>query len=441
MGSGKTQAMIEKMKNDSETSYIFVTPFLDEIKRIINQTSIKNEQGEVIYRHFKQPQQFGNGKLDNLHQLLSNGCNIATTHALFLTATQETIQLIHEGGYTLVLDEELTIFKEYNDVVKNLDNKIITCGDVKFLIQERYISVSQEDYTVSWVGASVDGFHYSEVERLAKSGSLRCVDNVLYWEYPKEIFEAFEKIFVLTYRFEGSMFDSYLKFNNMTYEKMSAERNEQGNFCLCQYKDDSEIKRELFSLIDIYSGHLNHLGNKRNAFSINWLKGINNEGIKKIRNSMRSYQRQKNACSSLMMWTTTKQFDFYKKLEAVNGFKYTRKLTAGEQNLPDEELQKLRCFVPCNSKATNNYSDRTVCLYLVNRFPSPEIKKYFRRRGYPIDEDSFATNEMIQWIWRSAIRNGEKISLYIPSSRMRKLLYSWFGVKEPLYEPRTRGVS
>ncbi len=441
MGSGKTQAMIEKMKDDSEASYIFVTPFLNEIERIIQDTSIKDEHGEVIHRRFKQPKHIGNGKLDNLHRLLSNGCNIATTHALFLKATQETIQLIHEGGYTLVLDEELSIFKEYNDVVKNLDNKIVNCDDVELLIQKDFISVSQEDYTVDWVGVSVGDAHYSEIERLAKSGSLRCVDNVLYWEYPKEIFEAFEKIFVLTYRFEGSMFDSYLKFNNMPYEKMSAEKNEQGKFCLCQYKDDSDIKKELFSLIDIYYGDLNQLGNKRNSFSINWLKGKNTDGIRVIRNAMRSYKRQKEACSNSIMWTTAKQFDFYKKFEAVNGFKYIRKLTADEKSLPNEELQKLRCFVPCNSRATNNYSSRTVLLYMINRFLSPEVEKYFCRRGYPIDEDSFATNEMIQWIWRSAIRNGEKISLYIPSSRMRKLLYSWFGVEEPLYEPRTRGVS
>lgn len=32
---------------------------------------------------------------------------------------------------------------------------------------------------------------------------------------------------------------------------------------------------------------------------------------------------------------------------------------------------------------------------------------------------------MIQWIWRSAIRNGEEISLYLPSKRMRDLLTEW----------------
>ena len=32
---------------------------------------------------------------------------------------------------------------------------------------------------------------------------------------------------------------------------------------------------------------------------------------------------------------------------------------------------------------------------------------------------------MIQWIWRSAIRDGGEVYLYIPSSRMRMLLINW----------------
>jgi len=32
---------------------------------------------------------------------------------------------------------------------------------------------------------------------------------------------------------------------------------------------------------------------------------------------------------------------------------------------------------------------------------------------------------MIQWIWRSAIRDGKEIWVYIPSRRMRELLKKW----------------
>ena len=45
--------------------------------------------------------------------------------------------------------------------------------------------------------------------------------------------------------------------------------------------------------------------------------------------------------------------------------------------------------------------------------------------GYPLDVDKLALSEMIQWIWRSAIRDGKEIWIYIPSSRMRGLLEDW----------------
>lgn len=32
---------------------------------------------------------------------------------------------------------------------------------------------------------------------------------------------------------------------------------------------------------------------------------------------------------------------------------------------------------------------------------------------------------MVQFIWRSRIREGKEISLYIPSKRMRELLKEW----------------
>lgn len=40
-------------------------------------------------------------------------------------------------------------------------------------------------------------------------------------------------------------------------------------------------------------------------------------------------------------------------------------------------------------------------------------------------EEQFALSEMIQFIWRSAIRDNKPIKLYIPSVRMRNLLEKW----------------
>ena len=62
---------------------------------------------------------------------------------------------------------------------------------------------------------------------------------------------------------------------------------------------------------------------------------------------------------------------------------------------------------------------------MVNRFADPNVMKFFASRGIEIDQDAFALSEMLQWIWRSAIRDDRPINLYVPSSRMRELLIDW----------------
>ena len=42
-----------------------------------------------------------------------------------------------------------------------------------------------------------------------------------------------------------------------------------------------------------------------------------------------------------------------------------------------------------------------------------------------VNEDGYALSEMLQFIWRSAIRDGKEIWVYIPSIRMRTLLKEW----------------
>ena len=37
-------------------------------------------------------------------------------------------------------------------------------------------------------------------------------------------------------------------------------------------------------------------------------------------------------------------------------------------------------------------------------------------------KDAYALTELIQWVWRSRVRNGHPITLYLPSPRMRTLL-------------------
>ena len=78
-----------------------------------------------------------------------------------------------------------------------------------------------------------------------------------------------------------------------------------------------------------------------------------------------------------------------------------------------------------NTKATNQYADRTVLVYLLNVFPNPLFKNYLENDNFQFNEDDYALSALLQWIWRSAIRNGKKVTIYIPAPRMRQLLTDW----------------
>jgi len=88
-------------------------------------------------------------------------------------------------------------------------------------------------------------------------------------------------------------------------------------------------------------------------------------------------------------------------------------------------LKRYKCFVSLSTRATNAYADRTKLAYLCNIYPNPEIQKFLGTRDARVNEDLYATNMMIQWIWRSAIRRGQEIWIWVPAWRMRGLLRKW----------------
>lgn len=51
--------------------------------------------------------------------------------------------------------------------------------------------------------------------------------------------------------------------------------------------------------------------------------------------------------------------------------------------------------------------------------------EYLENDNFQFNEDDYALSALLQWVWRSAIRNGKKVTIYIPAPRMRQLLTDW----------------
>ena len=408
-GYGKSSWAIQYMNDNEDISFIYITPFLDEVKRI---------KEECTRRIFKEPIQNGNGKMENLLALLSEGTNIATTHALFKNMDERCIQYLKNNEYVLIMDEVV-------DVVQEVD---IKKDDIDMLIRDGKIKVL-DDNRIIWIEENYDG-SFNKYKLHLKNGDCYLFQNsIIMWTFPTKILKLFKHTYILTYLFEGSLQCNYYQMNNIKYEYKSVQKIEKEalgeprpRYELCEFYIP-KIGLELRNKIHIYEGKLNDIGKSKdkriNPLSKSWYekKGKTNERCELIKNNMYNYFF--NICKSKSqenMWVTFKD---YKNKCGGKGFK------GRDIKMADGSI-KNTCFVPLNSRATNEFRHKKYLAYGINRFMSPILKNFFLSKGVEVDEEMYVLSEFIQWIWRSAIRDGNDIYIYIPSERMRSILNKYF---------------
>ena len=384
MGKGKTCHSIELIKNNPQNKYIYITPYLDEIKRVREATNDYNKMYEPLY--------IKSTKQENLHKLLREGKNICSTHALFQKSNDITREALKANNYTLILDEVM-------DVVEELDN--FTKHDLETLLSEN-LAYIEDDYLL-WNENKLNyNGRYNDIMNMSLNKNLICInDRLLYWNFPVDIFQYFKEVYILTYKFDCQIQRYYYDFHGIEYEKFQVSNGK-----LLQYDKNREdnIIKELAKLINIYNGNLNSIGDNNYALSLSWyekddgtLQGILQNNIYNWFNNI-----NRRATSKYRLWTTFKDYK-----NNLKGKGYTNR------------------FISINTRATNDYKDTYVLAYCANRFVKPTMIQFFSKRGIPINQEEYALSEMLQWIWRSRIREGKKISIYIPSKRMRELLINY----------------
>lgn len=399
MGRGKTSAMINYInQSGDDVRYLFIVPLLTEVERIRKGCASKD---------FVEPSQFG-GKLNNIKQLLAEGRNIVSTHALFGRFDDEAIQLIQEGGYTLVMDEITTVLRDIK----------ITAHDYK-LLRDNYITDSGNGRVV-WLDDDYEG-KLSVYKEQINSGHVQLyngpqgVGGVLVGVMPKEFFASFKDVYLMTYMFRDQLMRCYFDLEGLSYERLFVNGNEPETYCL---SDHSEPRPDLdFSpLITILENKkLNAIGEPKTSLTKTWyIRNANTKKMQELKNNTYNFFRNyTNTPSAQNLWSTfckdeDNEID-WPDLLAGSGY------TKG--------------FLACNSKGTNQYRNKTALAYLLNIYPNTRQKTYLYSKGIAFNDDFYALSEMLQWIWRSAIRDGKPVQLYVPSLRMRTLLKDWLATK------------
>lgn len=419
-GTGKSTKMIESINNaDKDRRFIVVTPFLKECHRYAGTTPdvdsgdkqlpLKDSQGNILYnntgcsasgRRFEHPVSGYRTKVEHIAQLVHEGKDIVTTHAALKLFTPETVKDVKDAGYTLVIDEELECIRPH-PCKEHRRKMLLSSGAV--YEDEFGLLRWAEDYDITDDTKDLDSSGFSwdmQIKALCDNGSLVLIADekgkrdLFMWEYPIEFIKAFDRVEVLTYLFKGSVFEKYLDFYGIQHETRLGIQLPSNPF-------------DLITIVD--NPKMNRIGERDGAFSVTDQKRYTKDSATAIaiRANLGNYFRNSTYGKSNTedrLWTCLSD-----AFSTFKGAGYTK------------------CHIAHNTKAVNDYMNTNQLAYIYNSYIHPEPYKYLLDRGveFAPDQNRYPLSELLQWIYRSRLRNNEPINLYIPSSRMRGLLEDW----------------
>lgn len=394
MGSGKSTWAINHINQNPDKKFLCIVPLLSECERFKEKTDI-----DII-----DPEKWGS-KWKNFRWLVENDKNIVTTHSLIKMMDLDMLELLKSKNYVLMIDECLDVLDTYK----------ISKDDLKIIFNEKLVSLDEDGFLVWNEERKPYKGVYGDIKRLCSFKSLMGfkkensdeLARIIMWNFPVDFFKCFDESYIFTYLWEGSIQKSYFDIHGIKYEKYMLDYDRQ---LIPHCKEiEYEKRRNVADLINIYDGKFNKIGmkiGKSNPLSKSWYedKRKKNKSIfSQLKNNTENYFRTVTKTKSIdNMYTVFKPYCKYVKGKGfANG------------------------FVSCNARGTNEFKDKKSLAYLINFFMSPDIKQFVEHYHIEFDDNLFSLSALLQWIWRSQIRDGNPIDLYIPSERMRELLKIW----------------
>jgi len=449
-GSGKSTGMIEKIKSDkllgSDDLYVYITPYISGCHDIAGTTAIIGDEyqrplldseGKVIYTpternlgnlKFKHPSnrnKFGT-KAEGLRYLMDNNQNIVSTHNLFLDINLDTLD--NASQYTLVIDEALDIYDKCNIIPDAEVKQLLIIGILYFKDDGITLGFDREKFGDSnnllLGGDTVRKTYYEPLANLCDNSQILIVKgNVLIWEFSSEILKRFKKVYILSYLFEGREMSTYLKKHNIEYTVTKGDKggayfkdlvdiiqdpklNSIGDNYFDLSASQTRVKRKsrVEPDSDLFEDNEKYLSAK-NRYD-NYMNGVTDKSISAEK---RTDELRKNLHTVMNSRWKAKSNDRYFTCISAN-----KKVIAGKNYTLN--------WLPYSIRATNKYIETSHVAFLMNMFMQPAIKDACDSGEFKVDEDLVSLSHLVQFIFRSRLRNEEPIKVYVPSSRMRGLL-------------------
>lgn len=434
MGSGKTNKIINYMVAASETNnlmnadnehFMYCSPYLDEAHRIAAtvsegdaQTPQLNEDGSYAYLdepqatlQFKHPNNKNKdgSKLTGLMSLIDAKHNVVSTHTLLNSLDPNTLE--HCKDYTLIIDEALIAYEADYTLPAPTVNRYLE-NDVLSLKDDGYTLQFHREHFANLVGKpdDYDCTKDTEVEQFARDCDLGLIykfNNKLIRKFDAAILGKFKKVIIMTYMYEGCMFDLLLKQSGIEVEvKYFGTKIEDIRHLITINKDKKMNKVGNYGITANGAKNL-----KKHTLTSNHYKKdrTNNSKDSKIlyNHLYNMWQQREKIAPERRLWT------------CFSDDKLTVSRGKGKVNRYGSK------WIAFNTKATNSYAHADHLAYLVNVFIDSNFIKASSADGSKLNQDHYALSTLLQWLFRSAIRNKKPIDLYIPSERMRNLLEEW----------------
>lgn len=429
-GQGKSTEIIDYMfENKDKELFCYIAPYLSECHRIAgtkfddkdlnkkplvddnrNYLYVDNKEDHLVAKkkelNFKHPntRNRDGSKSTSLCDLMVKKQNIISTHALFTDLGSNVTDIAKD--YTLLIDETVNIYEldsRRKDVEWGLENDVLYFDEDGITLRFSRANFGKS----SEVGHdTAKGSRYEDLAYQCDLGQLLYIDGkVLVWQFSIDLLKSFKKVIILTYLFKGSEMYNFFKKNNVdfTYAKLKKQNvlcaKDVGH--LIEVLDDDKL-----NFVGEYYTSLTASGVKGDEFGSN-KRPMNKQSTRDaLRRNLHNLFNQKwKAKANDRLWTCFED----NKTFLSNGI-------YGKQ------------WLASNYKATNEYRGVTHVAFLINVFMNPYIKRATLNGGVKVtkeEDDLYAISTLIQFIFRSAVRDQKPIKLYLPSSRMRDLLNRW----------------
>lgn len=399
MGAGKTTALFSKLNNEYKRQdnkrYICIVLYITEQERF------KKALKETLPKIPKDGQ-----KIDDIIKLIAKGENVITTHALFGDFNDSVIASIKNSqyDYDLFIDEQPTVL---HDIIGGSNKKYANSSNDKLndinsldlsLAISNNIILKTDNGKYIWNNENSYNKYNKGLFLCLKQHLLQYdvymysvdTDDILISMTKFDTFTCFNQVWVLSYLIKGSLLENYFNFYNITdFNYYHVENNSFIEGYKKIYPNIDRLKLEPAKYCFDKSLSRTQYFSFSNKDFENLLLHFNN-AIRRIKDRENTLALNRNY-----------YFTAYK--QSIDNFD-----TALKKN-KNIKIAINDCLIACNVKGTNAYQDRQIVGYLVDRHINPMYANFFNKHGITVDKELYSLSELIQFIWRSNIRDDSSI--------------------------------